>query len=196
MNIRKLAVAAVAVAAVAAVGIGAAFAASDDNENSDASQPFAFEVAENGTRFAFDEAPVFDDGMPGYGNPFVTEGYIYEAGTLADGGGVNPDGSPTHPDAVIGTWICEGTLIGDGARTETGPWVVSTQVFDFDDFDGDDAVITNGVEISDIGEEVQRAIVGGTGEHVGAVGVQHQVLEAFNDSAGVNLSISFEPTED
>lgn len=194
MNTRRLAVTAatVAVTAVAAVGVGAAFAASDD-DNDEASQPFTFEVAENGTRFAFDEAPVFDDGLPGYGNPFVTEGYIYEAGTLADGGGVNPDGSPTHPDAVIGTWICEGTLIGDGARTESGPWVVSTQVFDFDELDGDDAVITNGVEISDIGEEVQRAIVGGTGEHVGAAGVQRQVLEAFNDSAGVNLSVTLEP---
>lgn len=192
MNIRQLAVAAVAAAAVAAVGIGAAIAASDDGYG-ETPEPFAFEVAENGTRFAFDEAPVFDDGMPGYGNPFVTEGYLYEAGTLADGGGVNPDGSPTHPDAVIGTWICEGTLIGDGARTETGPWVVSTQVFDFDEFDGLDVVITNGVEISDIGEEVERTIVGGTGEHVGAAGVQRQVLEAFNDSAGVNLSVTLEP---
>ena len=194
MNIRKLAVAAIAVAIVAAIGVGAAFAASDDASD-DTSEPFTFEVAENGTRFAFDEAPVFDDGMPGYGNPFVTEGYIYEAGTLAEGGGVNPDGSPTHPEAVIGTWICEGTLIGGGARTETGPWVVSTQVFDFDEFDGDDAVITNGVEISDIGAEVQRAIVGGTGEHVDAAGVQRQVLEGFNDSAGVNLSITLEPAE-
>ena len=125
MNIRKLTVAALAVAAVAAVGIGVAVAASDD-DNEGASEPFTFEVAENGTRFAFDEAPVFD----------------------------------------------------------------------FGGFDGDDAVITNGVEISDIGVEVRRAIVGGTGEHVGAVGVQHQVLEAFNDSAGVNLSITFEPAED
>lgn len=192
MNIRKLALAAVPTAAVAAIGIGVAFAASGDGDD-DAAEPFTFELAENGTRFAFDEAPVFDDGMPGYGNPFVTEGYIYKTGTLADGGGVNPDGTPTHPEAVIGTWICEGTLIGDGARTETGPWVVSTQVFDFGEFDGEDAVVTNGVEISDIGEEVQRAIVGGTGEHVGASGTQAQVLEAFNDSAGVNLSVTFEP---
>lgn len=194
MRIRNITIAAVAAAALALVGIGAAYAASD-TAGGDSSEAFTFEVAENGTRFAFDEAPVFDDGMPGYGNPFVTEGYIYEEGTLADGGGVNPDGSPTHPEAVIGTWICEGTLIGDGARTESGPWVVSTQVFDFDEFDGLDAVITSGVEISDIGEEVQRAVIGGTGEHVGAVGTQHQVLEAFNDSAGVNLSVTLQPAD-
>ena len=52
-----------------------------------ASQPantrhLQFDIAEIGTRFVFDEAPVFDDGFPAYGNAFVTEGYIYEAGTL------------------------------------------------------------------------------------------------------------------
>ena len=31
---------------------------------------------------------------------------------------------------------------------------------------------------------------------VAALAVQHQVLEAFNDSADVNLSITFEPAED
>ena len=194
MNIRILTIGAVTAGALTIAGLGVAGAASDDEAGAP-DEPFSFEVAENGTRFVFDEAPVFDDGMPGYGNPFVTEGYIYEAGTLADGGGVNADGSPTHPEAVIGTWICEGTLIGDGARTETGPWVVSTQVFDFDEFDGLDTVVTSGVEISDIGDEVQRAIVGGTGEHAGAAGTQYQVLEAFNASEGVNLSITFEPAE-
>ena len=109
-------------------------------------------------------------GSRGTATPFVTQGYIYEAGTLADGGGVNPDGSPTHPEAVIGTWICEGVLIGDGAYTTTGPWVVSTQVFDFGEFDGLATVVSHGIEVPDIGKEVQRAMIGGTGEHVGAVG--------------------------
>ena len=84
-------------------------------------------------------------------------------------------------------------LIGDGAHTETGPWVVSTQVYDFGEFDGDDIVITHGIETPDVGEEVQRAVIGGTGEHVGAVGTQIQVLEAFNASEGVNLSVTLEP---
>ena len=194
MSTRTIAIGSIAVAALGIIGIGVAYADSDDRY---AEQPeaFGFEVAEDATRFAFDDAPIFDDGLPAYGNPFVTQGYIYESGTLADGGGVNPDGSPTHPDAVIGTWICEGVLIGDGAHTEAGPWVVSTQVFDFGEFDGDDIVITHGVETPEIGEDVQRAIIGGTGEHVGAVGEQTQVLEAFNDSQGVNLSITFQPAE-
>ena len=191
MSRTKLAVGVVAVVALGVLGLGAAYAASDD----DTAEPesFEFEVAEDATRFAFDEAPVFDDGMPAYGNPFVTQGYIYEPGTLAAGGGVNPDGSPTHPDAVIGTWTCEGFLIGDGAHTESGPWVVSTQVFDFGEFDGDDIVITHGIETPEIGADVQRAIIGGTGEHVGAVGEQTQVLEGFNGSEGVNLSVTFVP---
>ena len=132
-----------------------------------AEPPAVFEVAEDATRFVFDDAPVFDDGLPAYGNSFVTHGYIYEAGTLADGGGVRPDGSPTHPDAVIGTWTCDGIFIGDGAHTESGPWVMTTQIFDFDDFDGDDTIVTHGIEIADVGVEVDRAVVGGTGEHAG-----------------------------
>jgi hypothetical protein len=191
MSTRTIALGAVGAATLAVVGLGVAYADGDASE----SEAFEFEVAEDATRFAFDEAPVFDDGMPAYGNPFVTQGYIYETGTLADGGGVNPDGSPTHPEAVIGTWTCEGVLVGDGAHTTSGPWVVSTQVFDFGEFDGDDIVITHGVETPEIGKDVHRAIIGGTGEHVGADGEQTQVLEAFNDSEGVNLSITFEPAE-
>jgi hypothetical protein len=191
---KKIAAGIAAAAAVAGIGATVALAASDDEASADA-QPLMFEVAEDANRFVFDDAPVFDDGMPSYGNPFVTQGYIYEAGTLADGGGVNPDGTPTHPDAVIGTWICEGFMIGDGARTESGPWVISTQVFDFGAFDGADVVISHGVETPVVGELVERAIIGGTGTHVGADGTQIQVLQSFNASEGVNLAVTLEPEE-
>ena len=160
-----------------------------------AEPPAVVEISEDASRFVFDDAPVFDDGLPAYGNSFVTQGYIYEQGTLADGGGVNPDGSPTHPDAVIGTWTCEGFFIGDGAHTETGAWVVTTQVFDFDDFDGEDTIVTHGTEIADVSVGVDRAVVGGTGEHAGAAGVQTQTLEGFNATEGVNLTVSFQPSE-
>jgi hypothetical protein len=64
----------------------------------------AFDVAEDLSRFVHDEAPVFDDGMPAFGNAFVTQGYVYPAGTL-DGGveGTTPEGGPAFPDKVIGT---------------------------------------------------------------------------------------------
>lgn len=193
MSTRKIFAGTAAMVGVCAVGIGAAAAWPEDSPSA---EPFSFEIAEDANRFAFDEAPVFDDGMPAYGNPFVTQGYIYEAGTLLDGGGVNPDGSPTHPEAVIGTWICEGVMIGDGAHTEAGPWVVSNQIFDFGDFDGADVVLSSGLESPELGEPIERAIIGGTGEHAGAAGVQVQALEAFNESGGVNLSVTLQPEAD
>ena len=89
------------------------------------------DIAEDGTRFVIDETPVFDDGFPAYGNPFITQGYIYPAGTLTDSNGVNPDGSPEFPDKVIGEWSCQGYFIADGAHTTKGSWVFTTQLFAF-----------------------------------------------------------------
>ncbi len=184
------------VGALALTAIGTtALALSSASADQPAEEPTIVEVSEDASRFVFDEAPVFDDGLPDYGNSFVTQGYIYEEGTLADGGGVNADGSPTHPDAVIGTWTCEGFFIGDGAKTETGAWVITTQVFDFGDPDGEDTIVTHGIELSDLDVDVNRAVVGGTGEHAGAAGVQTQTLEGFNAIEGVNLTVAFQPSE-
>jgi hypothetical protein len=86
----------------------------------------AFEVAENGRRFAFDEAPVDQNGFPLYGNPFITQGFIYPPGTLQDenGDGVfngviieqDPETGeevvkPEFPDQVLGLWICTGKVL-------------------------------------------------------------------------------------
>ena len=98
-------------------------------------EPLAgFDVAEDITRFVFAPAPVFDDGMPAYGNAFVTQGYIYPAGTL-DGGveGTLANGDPAFPDRVIGEWTCDGYFVGDGMRTETGAIVITRQVYRFDE---------------------------------------------------------------
>ncbi len=193
MSRRHIAGAAIAVVTLAAIGVAATSAASDGGGGSAEPESIEIEIAEDAARFAFDEAPVFDDGMPGYGNQFATQGFIYEPGTLALGGGVKPDGSATHPDRVLGTWICEGVLLGDGAHTETGPWVASTQIYDFGDFDGDDIVITHGVETPEIGSPVDRAVIGGTGEHAGAAGIQSQVLQGFSTSGGVKLTVTLTP---
>ena len=75
--------------------------------------------------------------MPAYGNPFVTEGYIYPADTLDGTNGVLANGDPEFPDLVIGKWVCRGYMIGDGAHTETGVWVVSTQTYDLGENPGD-----------------------------------------------------------
>ena len=151
-----------------------------------------FDVAEDGTRFVWDEAPVFDDGWPAYGNAFVTQGYLYPAGAIEDGAGVNADGSPTHPELVVGTWTCEGHFLGDGARTETGAWVVSKQIFDLGDRPGDETIVTDGVELVDHEVEGRRAIVGGTGEYRAATGEAVQVLHGHNDSEGVQLTVTLD----
>lgn len=152
-------------------------------------QTLEVDIAEDGTRFVWDEAPVYEDGLPKYGNAFVTQGYIYEAGAIADGAGVNLDGSPTHPDKVLGTWTCEGHFIGEGATTEAGPWVVSKQIFDFGDQPGAETVVTQGLELADHEVPGLQAIVGGTGPLRSVTGEASQVLHGHNDSDGVQLTM-------
>jgi len=148
------------------------------------------EVAETGSRFVPGATPVDADGNPTRGNFFVTEGYIYEPGTLtcADDAcnGVIYDeagiASPEFPDAVIGTWTCYGTHTEDSATTTTGSIVVTTQVFDFGDGAGEDTIVTSGMEFIDVGLPVSRAVIGGTGQYVGVAGVQQHTLLGFNNT--------------
>ena len=150
----------------------------------------SFDVAEDHTRFAFAPAPVHDDGLPAYGNPFVTQGYIYEAGTL-DGGveGVNPDGSPVFPDKVIGTWTCDGWYVADGAHTTTGTIIISSQVFQFD---GGGMIVTQGAELADYNVAMPRLITGGLGDYAGVEGVMHQTNLGMSDGFGVRAQFEIE----
>lgn len=149
-----------------------------------------FDVAEDATRFVFADQPVHADGMPSYGNPFVTQGYIYPAGTLDGTNGVLPDGSPEFPDQVLGEWTCRGWFIGDGAHTTTGQWVITTQVYSF----ADAILITDGTEIADIDVPAARAITGGTGPYASVSGEGEQVLLGFNETEGVDLRFTLTPT--
>ena len=168
------------VIAVSAVAVSA--------QPADQSQVLEYEVAEDGTRFIFDDLNLFEDGMPGYGSAFVTKGYIYPAGTLNGTNGVLENGDPEFPDLVLGDWTCYGWMIGDGARTETGEWVISTQVYKFND---GSVLITDGFEIVDFEVPVTRAVTGGTGEHRSASGEMVQILHGFTEQMGVNLSVAF-----
>ena len=154
----------------------------------------AFDIAENGMRFVFDEAPVHEDATPAYGNPFVTEGYIYPSDTIQcdDGGGctgTNPDGSAQFPDQVIGRWTCRGWFVGAGMKTETGPIVITTQLYDFGDMPGDTTIVSEGYELVDFNVIVKRAITGGTGKFALAQGEAKQALIGFNASMGVSLQV-------
>ncbi|MGF1470110.1 MAG: hypothetical protein ACFB50_00010 [Rubrobacteraceae bacterium] len=147
-----------------------------------------FDVAEDATRFVFDDEPRDDDGLPEYGNSFVTQGYIYPEGTLEESNGVKANGEPEFPNKVIGEWTCRGWFIGEGATTESGPWVSTTQLYDLGDEPGEVTLVTDGSEISDVNEEVKRAITGGTGPYKRAAGEGGQTLLGFNATEGVNLS--------
>ena len=147
------------------------------------------DVSENALRFKFDETPLFADGKPAYGNEFVTEGYIYPRGTLNGTDGVNPDGTPEFPKKVIGRWTCRGWHVGEGAKTLTGPWVITHQLFDFGDEAGRVTIATDGVELVDLDVPVLRALIGGTGPYANARGEARQVMTGFNKLEGVVLRL-------
>jgi hypothetical protein len=151
-----------------------------------------FDVAENHTKFAFDEAPVHEDGLPAYGNPFITQGYIYPEGTLNGSNGALEDGSPEFPDEVIGEWVCRGWFIGDGAHTTTGPMVITTQIYQLEGDYGDVTITSEGYESSEINQETKRAITGGTGQYQMARGEVTQELLGFTEHMGVNLRFTVE----
>jgi hypothetical protein len=149
----------------------------------------AFDVAEDLSRFVYDEAPVFEDKMPAFGNAFVTQGYVYPAGTL-DGGveGTLPDGSPAFPDLVIGTWTCDGYFVGDGMRTTSGVIVITRQVIVFTD---GDLLITQGPELAQPDVAIVRAVTGGTGEYAGSPSEIKQTLLGMTEGFGVRLQLQF-----
>ncbi|MGF1471739.1 MAG: hypothetical protein ACFB50_08370 [Rubrobacteraceae bacterium] len=146
-----------------------------------------FDVAEDATRFVFDDEPVDEDGLPEYGNSFVTQGYIYPEGTLDGSNGVKANGEPEFPDKVIGGWTCRGWFIGDFATTSSGPLVSTTQLYDLGDKPGKVTLVSDGVELVDVDKEVKRAITGGTGPYKRAAGEARQTLLGFNATEGVNL---------
>jgi hypothetical protein len=153
-----------------------------------------FDVAEDHTRFLFAQTPVHSDGQPAYGNPFVTQGYIYEAGTLDGGGeGVKRDGTPVFPDKVIGTWTCDGRFVGDGAHTRTGTFIISRQVFQFDN---GDLLISQGAELADYNVPMQRVITGGLGNYAGLDGVLVQTNLGMSEGFGTRAQFVIEALEE
>jgi len=178
--------------------VGAGVSIASEAESSPYPLTVTVDVAEDGTRFVFDEAPVFDDGAPAFGNPFVTQGYIYPAGTLTDSNGVNPDGSPEFPDEVIGEWSCRGYFIGEGGHSTEGAWVFTTQLFAFGAHadTGAETIVVTGYEGVEPGVAVSGAITGGTGSYAAASGEASQTLLGFNNpddpTMGINKTVELE----
>ena len=152
-----------------------------------------FDVAEDASRFIWAAQPVHDDGMPAYGNPFVTQGYLYPEGTLSGTNGALEDGSPEFPERLLGEWTCRGWMVGDGARTATGPMVITTQIYNFGQDWGAATLVSEGYELADIDVPVMRAVTGGTGPFVGSRGAVEQRLLGFTEQMGVNLRFAIAP---
>ena len=191
LRVARFAAATVSLASVVAGGTAIASTADTTPD----SQALEVDIAEDGTRFVIADSPVFDDGFPAHGNAFITQGYIYPAGTLTDSNGVNPDGTPQFPDQVIGEWSCSGYFIGEGAHATEGAWVYTTQLFAFgDDADtGAETIVVTGYEGAEVGATVTGAITGGTGTYATAVGEADQELLGINNpdlpTMGINKTV-------
>jgi hypothetical protein len=150
-------------------------------------QTVTFDVAENATRFVFDPSFADDAGLPKRGAAFVTEGYIYPAGTLTDSNGVLEDGSPEFPDMVLGQWTCRGWFTQDAATATTGQVVLTTQIYTLGAGGEAFNFVSDGEELVDVGVVFSRAITGGTGPLQSSSGEVHQTLLGLNATQGVNL---------
>ena len=158
-----------------------------------AEAPTAFDVAEDHTRIFMSAQPVHENGMPAHGNAFISQGYIYPEGTLADGTvGVLEDGSPAFPDLVLGTWTCDGYFVGEGGNATTGVWIISRQTFAFND---GTTVVTQGTEIADIGQPNLRPVTGVTGDFADIDGGLIQTTLGFNEFWGLSAKYEFEALE-
>jgi hypothetical protein len=104
--------------------------------------------------------------------------------------GVLPNGRPQFPDKVLGEWTCWGSHVGDGAHTQTGPIVVTTQLFNLGDRPGQTTIVSEGYALADVGVPVKRAITGGTGRHRSAEGEQVQRFLGFGATNGVKLRVA------
>lgn len=145
-----------------------------------------FDVAEDATRFVWSGGPALVDGLPADSTPCVTQGYLYPEGTLTNGNGVLPDGSPEVPEKVPGSWSCYGWHLAGGAPDRSAPWL-TTHLFNFCGSWGEATIITEGYSIDDLGVSLDRAIVGGTGPYSTARGMQQETNLGFNATEGMNF---------
>jgi hypothetical protein len=159
----------------------------------DADGILRFDVAEDVSRFVFAPQPLYEDGMPAYGNAFITQGYIYPEGTLDGGNGALADGQAEFPELLLGEWTCRGWFVGDAAHATTGPMVITTQVYGFGTGWGAATLMKRGLRArrhrrprAARNHRRYRPFVGAKGEAV-------QTLLGFTEQMSVNQRFALAP---
>ena len=174
-------------AAAAATSPSALTAAAVLAQITDPDGTLRFEIAEDGARLAWADQSVFTDRHAAYGAPFLTQGYIYPAGTLsATNDGINADGSPQFPQDVVGEWTCYGWYVGGSPQATNGPWILATQIYQFGSEWGAVTLVSEGYVSITNGKSVDRAITGGTGPFATARGEVWAVSLGINKTSGSN----------
>lgn len=146
-----------------------------------------------------DPEPATAGGLPAYGNEFIVEGLLFPEGTLTVGEyciDLTGEVVPEIADLVIGTWTCRGWHVGDGADSQAGPVVITTQNFDFYSnggyAPGKHMIVTDGFELVEFDEPNTRPIVGASGRYrKGRHGESVQTLLDFMDDVGVKIRTEF-----
>lgn len=156
------------------------------------SRALKLDVSQDGSTFVF-QGPTTAAGFPAAGATFIVQGVVYPGGTLQGGAvsGANPDGTPSFPDLVVGTWSCRGWFTHDCDPEVTGPVLVGQQVWNLDlEEPGAQTILTDGGEPSinevDLNVPFRRGITGGTGRFRQAGGEQTSTNFGFNPSFGID----------
>lgn len=150
------------------------------------------EIAVNGKTFVFT-----DNGAgPTHGAPFIVMGLMFAEGTLESAGennGLLEDGTAAIPENVVGNWLCKGWFIHEGLKAKSGPTVATTQVYDFSpDEPGRDTLVSEGIELKDVGVPVSRAVPGGTGKYATMRGQQRQTRIGTNATGAPSFVFEFD----
>ncbi len=111
---------------------------------------------------------------------YVIEGWIYPEGTIKG------DGFIPRQDGSIGRWICRGAVLVNASRQE--PHTSANTEYYFGRMTQDNqfprnSIFSVGLEgTTDRSLTSWRAVIGGTGEYLGALGEMGEQLIAFNTS--------------
>jgi hypothetical protein len=131
--------------------------------------------------------PAIKDGARG--DTFVVNGKVFLGGAIPPGGTFDTPGT-FDPDASgsIGTFICRGTQLFNGAQVAAGaaPVVVTNQYFGLDN---GDALLTEGLEAGV--DTIRRAVTGGIGAYSGARGEALLTLIGINKTGWENYRFVF-----